>query len=1195
MRLVSRAVSRGRFLSLGLAFSFVLTVLVAASAAQEAEEQETSQESGSIAGTVASAAGAALGDAKVTITNKTTLQTSVARTDANGKYSSPALSPDDYAVHVEAKSFIAVTAPVTVKAGPATQLDFQLDPEPVAGVLPLKSVEALPVNGRSFLEYIQLEPGIQNQDGGTLDAARNGFSTVSVDSRLGRSARVDLDSLAITDETAGATLQNIPAVAVEEFRLGGLAAPVSAQLAQSNALNVVTRSGHNDLHGEFYGGYRNGSFASASLPGGHNDSWERQQYGGGVGGALIPDRLFFFISGERNLQDLRNTVLLGGPFAAISEAASSPARVNEPFREVSAAGRLDYQFSQKVRGFYRFAYDQNRDLRPFGAGPSLQPFLTRTNTPSHALGMDFNSEAFTHSFRFEYLKYRNDISDQSAEVSGLANPAPVTINIGGGARTACAPGSLFCSGPSPLAPQRNLQSNSQFRYDGTHPWRSHIFHFGGSYNRILAAAFTPYYALAPALSDQASVPLPAGILGSNGDPADPLNYPVQWAFLGNGQGFSSEKGELGLPGGGRRDNQTEVYAGDVWKARPSLTVSYGVHWLREDGKTDSDLAPIAQLNAWGPRLGDRVRQPNMNFAPQLGVAWEPGGSGKTVFRGGIGLYYDNALFQNLFFDRPLRLQQGAYLSTPAACVSGAAGAIQWPGNPGIPGSLIAGGAGIVNSNGTVSPTWCGESMGMAAPQAIALQQTYQAATATFSGPNPSFIGNSGSFAAPYANGLSLLAPNYQTPRSVQMELGMHHELTAGLILSFDYFRDVGTRNLLGIDVNHGGAAGTFNVNNAIAGRNAAQVANGCFAGTNQVSCMVAKLGPAGALAAYGAHGIGGPSQVTGGAPCPFCAFPGVDPNLGTNVMNFPVGRSTYSAYSIGLKQALRSFPSHSVQRAGFEASYTYSRYESQVSDSDLVNLASDFNSPTRFTGPNGLDRTHQYSLGMYFELPHALRLSALSHFGSPLPVTLRFQQSSGGAEVLVTDWTGDGTVGDIVPGSNVGSYMRSIGTGDLGTFLGNYDTNVAGGSNPTTPAGSMLVNAGIFSLAELEQMGGVMQSLAAVTQKPAALGWLKTFDLRLGWEHRFFDRVSFEPNVAVFNLFNFANFDLPGNTQNGILNFGAGSLSPWATAVQPQSTVGGTTSNLSLPSGRINRASLQSGMNAQGAPRAIEWGVKISF
>jgi len=177
----------------------------------------------------------------------------------------------------------------------------------------------------------------------------------------------------------------------------------------------------------------------------------------------------------------------------------------------------------------------------------------------------------------------------------------------------------------------------------------------------------------------------------------------------------------------------------------------------------------------------------------------------------------------------------------------------------------------------------------------------------------------------------------------------------------------------------------------------------------------------------------------------------------------------------------------------------------------------------------------------------------------------------------------------------VGSYMRKINPGSLGSLIQNYNNTLAGGSNPATPAGNMLVNAGIFSLQDLEQMGGVEQALAAAVSNPVGLSWLKTLDVRLSWQHKLQDRITFEPSIGFFNVFNFANFDLPGNTQNGVLNFGAGSLSPSATALQPQNTVGGTSAVLTSPAGRSNRTSLQSGMNAQGAPRSLEWGLKISF
>jgi len=1160
------------------------------------------QKTGSINGTVTGPSGAVSG-AKVTITNKVTGQVRSVLTTSAGAYTSGALLTGNYTVQIEAAGFATSQVSVAVQADAKAVSDFTLKVSgvpvnpgqvTVQGVRTTEEIEDLPINGRNFLELAQLEPGVQTQEGSTFDPTKNGFSSLSFGGRFGRSARVEVDGVDVSDETVGTTTLNVPASAIQEFRLSQSSLDLSTDLTSSGAVNIVTRSGTNDLHGELFGYYRNGD-ASASLPGGDltslstpgsKPSWERQQFGGNLGGALIKDKLFWFVDAERNRQDLQDPVLAAGPFFPRST------RIREPFREVETTNRLDYQLSETARAFYRFSYDQNSEVRPFGSGPSMQPFLSRTNTPAHAIGVDFTTGSFTHAIRFEYLNFRNSIVDSSADVLGIGNPLPnTTIDIGGGATFQCASGSLFCSGPNYLAPQQTYQSDHQYKYDGSHIWRSHLVRYEVNFNHILGGGYASFFSISPTLADGGSAVLPAGVLGSTGDATDPLNYPVEWSFIGNGQGFTTETTQFGLPGGGRHDNRLGAYIGDTWKVKPNLAVTYGVRWVRNQGRTDSDLAAIPQLNAWGSGLGNKVRQPNANFGPQLGVAWDPNSSGKTSIRGGIGIYYDNAIFNNVFFDRPLRLPKGLFLSTPAVCVGGAAGEIQWPSGAAPPPA--AAGA-VVNPNGTVSPTWCGESIGMAAPQAVALESAYQIATAAAgASSNPSFIGNAGAFAGPNQNGLSLLAPNYQTPRSVQMNVGLQHEFRPGLIFTADYLRNVGTRTLLGVDVNHGGDAGTFNLANAVNDRDFAQTTNGCFPGAGQVGCMFAKLGSAGTLAAYGQAGIGGPAQVTGGAPCPTCAFPGINPNLGVNVMNFPEGRSVYHGFDLSLKQQMTNFLVRGVKHADFQISYSRSSYVSQTQDSDFVNQASDFIHPDRFTGPNALDRKHQFSLAGSFDLPALLRLSLIGHFYSPLPATLTFQQNAGAAEVLVTDWTGDGTTGDIIPGSSVGSYMRSISPSGLSNFIQKYNASSAG---VATPAGNALVTGGVFSLQDLQNMGGVLQPLAGTVQNPAGLSWLKTLDLKISWVYKFRDRITIEPSVGVFNALNFANFDVPGNTQSGALNFGAGSLSSFATLLQPQNTVGGTSVSATDPvTGRTNRASLQSGTNALGAPRAFEWGLKISF
>jgi hypothetical protein len=125
------------------------------------------------------------------------------------------------------------------------------------------------------------------------------------------------------------------------------------------------------LHGNIFGFYRNGDVLSASLPGGHSHDWGRQLYGGNIGGAIIPDKLFFFADLQRNKQDLANPELFAGPFSSLVPAATT---IEEPFREFETTDRLDYVLSENARAFYRFSYDRSSDSAPFGQGPSLQAY-----------------------------------------------------------------------------------------------------------------------------------------------------------------------------------------------------------------------------------------------------------------------------------------------------------------------------------------------------------------------------------------------------------------------------------------------------------------------------------------------------------------------------------------------------------------------------------------------------------------------------------------------------------------------------------------------------------------------------------------------------------------------------------------------------------------------------------------------------
>ncbi|MGA9074081.1 MAG: carboxypeptidase regulatory-like domain-containing protein, partial [Candidatus Sulfotelmatobacter sp.] len=295
---------------------------------------QTTISTGSIQGLVTDPSGAVVSGAKISISNKATGRVIITKSTSAGAYTSGALTPGDYTLQVEAQGFktseIAVTVQVGVTAsgnvklqlGQATQvvevqgaqIAVNTQQATVQGVLTTEQIENLPINGRNFLDLAQLEPGVQIQDGGNFDPTKNGFSSISFGGRYGRTARIEVDGLDISDETVGTTTQNVPASGIQEFQIQQSSLDLSTELTSSGSVNVTTKSGTNKYHGEGYYAFRDQTL-DANLPGGSDNPFQRNQYGGNFGGPILKDKLFFFLDAERTKQDLLNPVLPGGPFS----------------------------------------------------------------------------------------------------------------------------------------------------------------------------------------------------------------------------------------------------------------------------------------------------------------------------------------------------------------------------------------------------------------------------------------------------------------------------------------------------------------------------------------------------------------------------------------------------------------------------------------------------------------------------------------------------------------------------------------------------------------------------------------------------------------------------------------------------------------------------------------------------------------
>ncbi|MFY9947616.1 MAG: TonB-dependent receptor, partial [Candidatus Sulfotelmatobacter sp.] len=315
---------------------------------------QTSVSTGSIQGNVTDSTGAVLPNAKITVTGPTG-QTLHANSNSAGEYSFGGLIPGDYQVRVEAKGFKTAQLSLIVKVDnaangsikleigqestvvevQANELQVNTEQATVQGVLTASQIENLPVNGRNFLDLAQLEPGVQIQDGQNFDPTKAGYSSISFGGRFGRTARIEVDGVDVSDETVGTTTTDIPASAIQEFQISQSSLDMSSELTSSGSVNVTTKSGTNTFHGEAFGQFRDSSFSSQlPTPPGFTAPFQRSQYGGDFGGPVIKDRLFFFVDGERTIQHTQVPVPVSAPFESYSGTFA------DPFHEANLLSRV---------------------------------------------------------------------------------------------------------------------------------------------------------------------------------------------------------------------------------------------------------------------------------------------------------------------------------------------------------------------------------------------------------------------------------------------------------------------------------------------------------------------------------------------------------------------------------------------------------------------------------------------------------------------------------------------------------------------------------------------------------------------------------------------------------------------------------------------------------------------------------------
>jgi hypothetical protein len=706
------------------------------------------QATAEISGTVKDQSGAVLPGVEVTVTQTDTGIARSAVTNETGSYvlSNLPIGPYRFEAALSGfRSFVQTGIVLQVNANPVInpvmavgQVNEQVEVQANAELVETRNVGIgqvvenarlleLPLNGRAVVDLIGLSGGANPAplvNGATRDPwAQDSFSVAGA---LNTGLTYTLDGANHNNpQDNGYAAIPFPD-ALQEFKVETSATSAQTGMKSAGSVNLVTKSGTNQIHGDAFEFVRNGMFNARNAFATRRDTIKRNQFGGTIGGPVMKDKLFFFAGyqGTRIRMDpsdvtgfVPTTAMLAGDFTAIASPACNGGRqiaLKAPFvnnridpalfskpavalanklpttadpcgktiygnptltNEHQAMGRIDYQLNNKHSIFGRYladslytppSYDLNRNPLSFGTGYNG---LTQAFTIGDTYLVNAN---ITNAFRITANRIAAGKFVPSTMNQAGLGPADLGINA-------------FAYNPH--EPQFTVTGGFTVKTQGG-PNRVGFFAASDDLNVIRG-------------NHQFAV-------GANGA-AWWVNqytgtYDLQFMFngqvtgLGMGDFFLGDvfQVENGPPGAqNKRSKYVGLYASDTWKVNPKLTLNYGLRWepffpivYRKGGSLhfdhDAFLKGIksTQFNNTPPGMffpGDPGYQGGLqgmtnqwwNFSPRFGFAWDVAGDGRTSVRASVGTFYDFPSTEALYPELeppwlPIVIFNGADLQSPWA-------------------------------------------------------------------------------------------------------------------------------------------------------------------------------------------------------------------------------------------------------------------------------------------------------------------------------------------------------------------------------------------------------------------------------------------------------------------------------------------------------------------------------------------------
>jgi hypothetical protein len=678
---------------------------------------------GSVVGHVMDFQQAAIPNASITLRSVERGFERYSTTNAQGEYSFMLVPPGKFTLRAEVSGFaptmvnveVVVATPVRadlilrvqslsqeVKVLGESGVSVQTENASLGRTISPHEMSELPSLTRSPYDFMALMPGaVLSKDDIGVGFAVNGGRT--------QSANYLLDGAENNETVMSAPAQAVPLDSIDEFNVQTNHASAEYGRNSSFTANIITKSGTNDFHGSLYGYSRNSAFAANTFDNNAHQLprpvFNRNQFGGTLGGPLRRSKLFFFTAVEPILvrssgpnhffvptpqllavsspgtqaifqrfplpTDLSSTNVYTRPvcpfgatcdpitgagfvtlpaFAFTSRIGPQDAGAGPPQNSILATGRLDWVINTKTIAFARYAIEDHDEFAAVS-----QPYSRNLDSPYSSRGQNIAlnfirtwSPRLATETRFAFSRFCD---------SSPAAPQPTIPNfyIQEESDVVLPFGSPFSEGP---------ENFYQFFQTVTWTHGHHTLKFGGQFVHLRENLTFGY---------------------SDGEIADANFLNVQSFVDGNVDFYTialNPKGHFpgefvdppfGPPSFTRHYhyNEPALFVTDSWKVTFRLTLTPGLRWeyfgvLHSPGaehSLDSNFYPgpgsaalqqiasgqlLRTVDLPGNLQGRFYRPDYKNFAPRLGIAYDLFGDGKTVLRAGAGIFYDRHVGWELF-------------------------------------------------------------------------------------------------------------------------------------------------------------------------------------------------------------------------------------------------------------------------------------------------------------------------------------------------------------------------------------------------------------------------------------------------------------------------------------------------------------------------------------------------------------------